>query len=100
MNLEPLGDRIVIEHIEQAENVSAGGVHLPDTAKEKPEEGIVLAIGDGRVLDNGLTLPIKVKIGDRVYFSKYSGSEIKHEGGTYLIISEKDLLVRVKVIKP
>ena len=91
MNLKPLGDRLVVEHVEQADK-SAGGVFLPDTAKEKPQEGKVLAIGSGRTLDNGTKLPMDVKVGDRIIYSKYSGSEIKLEGTEYLIISEKDVL--------
>ncbi len=79
MNLKPLGDRVVVEHVEQAEK-SAGGV---------------LAVGTGRVLDNGTTLPVSVKVGDRILYSKYSGSEIKLEGSEYLIISEKDVLAVV-----
>jgi chaperonin GroES len=94
VNLKPLGDRVVVEHVEQAEK-SAGGVFLPDTAKEKPQEGRVLAVGTGRVLDNGTTLPVSVKVGDRILYSKYSGSEIKLEGTEYLIISEKDVLAVV-----
>ena len=94
MNLKPLGDRVVVEHVEQAEK-SAGGVFLPDTAKEKPQEGRVLAVGTGRVLDNGNLLPVSVKVGDRILYSKYSGSEIKLEGTEYLIISEKDVLAIV-----
>jgi chaperonin GroES len=94
VNLKPLGDRVVVEHVEQAEK-SAGGVFLPDTAKEKPQEGRVLAVGTGRVLDNGTTLPVSVKVGDRILYSKYSGSEIKLEGTEYLIISEKDVLAIV-----
>ena len=94
MNLKPLGDRLVVEHVEQAEK-SAGGVFLPDTAKEKPQEGRVLAVGTGRVLDNGNLLPVSVKVGDRILYSKYSGSEIKLEGTEYLIISEKDVLAIV-----
>jgi chaperonin GroES len=94
VNLKPLGDRVVVEHVEQAEK-SAGGVFLPDTAKEKPQEGRVLAVGTGRVTDNGQTLPLTVKVGDRVLYSKYSGSEIKVEGTEYLIISEKDVLAIV-----
>jgi chaperonin GroES len=86
-----LGDRLVVEHVEQAEK-SAGGVFLPDTAKEKPQEGKVLAVGSGRTLDNGTKLPMDVKAGDRIVFSKYSGSEIKIEGKEYLIVSEKDVL--------
>ena len=91
MNLRPLGDRLVVEHVEQAEK-SAGGVFLPDTAKEKPQEGKVLAIGSGRTLDNGNKLAMDVKVGDKVIYSKYSGSEIKLDGTDYLIISETDVL--------
>ena len=91
MNLKPLGDRVVVEHVEQADK-SAGGVFLPDTAKEKPQEGRVLAVGTGRTLDNGTKLPMDVKVGDKIIYSKYSGSEIKLEGKEVLIISEKDVL--------
>jgi len=94
VNLRPLGDRLVVEHVEQAEK-SAGGVFLPDTAKEKPQEGKVLAVGTGRMLDSGTRVPMDVKVGDRVIYSKYSGSEIKLEGTEYLIISEKDVLAVV-----
>ncbi len=91
MNLKPLGDRLVVEHVEQAEK-SSGGVFLPDTAKEKPQEGKVLAVGSGRTLDNGTKLAMDVKVGDRVIYSKYSGSEVKIEGKELLIVSEKDVL--------
>jgi chaperonin GroES len=91
VNLKPLGDRVVVEHVEQADK-SAGGVFLPDTAKEKPQEGKVLAIGTGRTLDNGTKVAMEVKVGDRILYSKYSGSEVKIEGKEYLIISEKDVL--------
>ena len=91
MNLKPLGDRVVVEHVEQAEK-TLGGVFLPDTAKEKPQEGRVLAVGSGRTLDNGTKVPMDVKVGDRVIYSKYSGSEVKIEGKEVLIISEKDVL--------
>ncbi len=91
MNLRPLGDRLVVEHVEQSEK-TAGGVFLPDTAKEKPQEGKVLAVGSGRTLDNGNKLAMDVKVGDKVIYSKYSGSEIKLDGTDYLIISEKDVL--------
>ena len=91
VNLKPLGDRVVVEHVEQADK-SAGGVFLPDTAKEKPQEGRVLAVGSGRTLDNGTKLAMDVTPGDRIIYSKYSGSEIKLEGKEYLIISEKDVL--------
>ncbi len=91
MNLRPLGDRVVVEHVEQADK-SAGGVFLPDTAKEKPQEGRVLAVGTGRTLENGTKLSMDVKVGDRIIYSKYSGSEVKLEGKEVLIISEKDVL--------
>jgi chaperonin GroES len=94
VNLKPLGDRVVVQHVEQDEKTS-GGVFLPDTAKEKPQEGVVRAVGTGRVLDNGTTLPMSVKPGDRVIYSKYSGSEIKIDGQEYLIVSEKDVLAIV-----
>ena len=91
MSFKPLGDRVVVEHVEQADK-SAGGVFLPDTAKEKPQEGKVIAIGSGRTLDNGTKVPMEVKVGDRILYSKYSGSEVKIDGKEYLIISEKDIL--------
>ena len=91
MSFRPLGDRVVVEHVEQADK-SAGGVFLPDTAKEKPQEGKVIAIGSGRTLDNGSKVPMEVKVGDRILYSKYSGSEVKLDGKEYLIISEKDIL--------
>ncbi len=94
MNLKPLGDRVVIENVEQ-NDVSAGGVFLPDTAKEKPQEGVVRAVGTGRTLDNGTKLAMGVKVGDRVIYSKYSGSEVKIDGKEYLIVSEKDVLAIV-----
>lgn len=94
MNLKPVGDRVVIEHVEQNEK-STGGIYLPDTAKEKPQEGIVRAVGTGRVTDEGKTLPMSVKAGDRVIYSKYSGSEVKIDGTEYLIVSEKDVLAIV-----
>ena len=94
MNLKPLGDRVVVEHVEQ-EDKTSGGVFLPDTAKEKPQEGVVRAVGTGRTLDNGTKIAMDVKVGDRIIYSKYSGSEVKVEGTEYLIISEKDVLAIV-----
>jgi chaperonin GroES len=91
VNLRPLGDRLVVEHVEQSDKTT-GGVFLPDTAKEKPQEGKVLAVGSGRTLDSGTKLPLDVKVGDRIIYSKYSGSEVKIDGKEYLIISEKDVL--------
>ena len=94
MNLKPLFDNVVVEHVEQQDKTT-GGVFLPDTAKEKPQEGIIRAIGDGRVLDNGTKLGMSVKVGDRVFYRKYSGSEVKIEGTEFLIIPEKDILAIV-----
>lgn len=94
MNLKPLFDNVVVEHVEQQDK-SSGGVFLPDTAKEKPQEGVIRAIGTGRVLDNGTTHPLSVKVGDRVLYRKYSGSEVKVDGTEYLIIPEKDVLAVV-----
>lgn len=89
--LTPLGDRVVVKVLE-AEEKTAGGIILPDTAKDKPQEGEVVAVGTGRVLDNGTKVPVEVKVGDRVIFSKYGGSEVKVDNIEYLIIRESDLL--------
>lgn len=89
--LRPLGDRIVIELIE-AEEKTASGIVLPDSAKEKPQEGKVVAIGTGRVLENGTRVELDVKEGDRIIFSKYSGTEVKYENNDYLILRESDVL--------
>ena len=94
VDIKPLGDRVVVESVEQAPT-SAGGVILPDTAKEKPQEGMIIAVGPGRKTDKGETIKMDLKAGDRVIYSKYSGSEIKLEGKEYLIISEKDVLAIV-----
>ena len=89
--LKPLGDRIVIELIE-AEEKTASGIVLPDSAKEKPQEGKVVAVGTGRVLENGERVALEVKEGDRIIFSKYAGTEVKYEGNEYLILRESDIL--------
>lgn len=89
--LKPLGDRIVIELVE-AEEKTSSGIVLPDSAKEKPQEGKVVAAGTGRVLDSGQRIDLEVKEGDRIIFSKYSGTEVKHEGNEYLILRESDVL--------
>ncbi|MCF7934947.1 MAG: co-chaperone GroES [Synergistales bacterium] len=91
MNLKPLGDRIVIKVLTQDEKTK-GGIYLPDTAKERPQEGEVVAVGTGKVLDNGQKLPLEVKKGDKVIFSKYGGTEVNVEGDDYLILSERDVL--------
>ena len=89
--LKPLGDRIVIELIE-AEEKTSSGIVLPDSAKEKPQEGKIVAAGTGRVLENGQRIDLEVKEGDRIIFSKYSGTEVKYEGNEYLILRESDIL--------
>ncbi|SMB92660.1 chaperonin GroES [Thermanaeromonas toyohensis ToBE] len=89
--LRPLGDRVVVKVI-TAEEKTQGGIYLPDTAKEKPQEGEVIAVGPGRVLDNGTRIPPEVKKGDRVVFAKYSGTEVKVDGEEYLIIRDSDIL--------
>ena len=83
MEIKPLGDRIVVKPLE-AENKSKGGIVLPDTAKEKPQEGEVIAVGNGKVLDEGKRIALEVKAGDRVLFSKYSGNDIKLDNEEYI----------------
>lgn len=96
MNIQPLGDRVVIKQLE-AQEKTKGGIILPDTAKEKPQEGKVVAVGKGRVLDNGNVVAPEVKVGDRILYSKYSGSEITtKEGEELLIIKEDDILAIIK----
>jgi chaperonin GroES len=89
--LKPLGDRILIELIE-AEEKTSSGIVIPDSAKEKPQEGKVIAAGTGRVLENGQRIDLEVKEGDRIIFSKYAGTEVKYEGNEYLILRENDIL--------
>ncbi|PLR76517.1 co-chaperone GroES [Bacillus sp. V3-13] len=92
--LKPLGDRIVIELVESEEK-TASGIVLPDTAKEKPSEGKVVAVGSGRDLPNGERVALEVSVGDRIIFSKYAGTEVKYEGTEYLILRENDVLAVV-----
>ncbi len=91
MKIRPLQDRIVVRRIEEEEKTK-GGIIIPDTAKEKPIEGEVLAVGNGKVLDSGKLQPLTVKAGDRILFGKYSGTEIKIEGEDHLILREDDVL--------
>ena len=90
----PLGDRVVIKPANK-EEVSAAGVILPDTAKEKPQKGTIVAAGPGRVLDNGTRQALEVTVGQEVLYAKYAGTEVKYEGEEYLILSEKDILAIV-----
>ena len=91
VSIKPLEDRIVIKSLE-AEQTTASGLVIPDTAKEKPQEGEVLAVGPGRIDDKGNRVPLDVQVGDRVIYSKYGGTEIKHGGEEYLILSARDVL--------
>ena len=94
MNLEPLNDKIVVKRLE-AEEKTAGGIVLPDTAKEKPKQGKVRALGNGKLLDNGKRAPFQVKEGDRVLFTSYAGNEVNIDGEEYLIMTEDDILAVV-----
>ena len=94
VTIKPLEDRLVIQAVE-AEQTTASGLVIPDTAKEKPQEGNVVAVGPGRVDDNGNRVPIDVAVGDKVIFSKYGGTEVKYDGQEYLILSARDVLAVV-----
>ncbi|MDQ3156585.1 MAG: co-chaperone GroES [Actinomycetota bacterium] len=94
VTIKPLEDRIVIKAVE-AEQTTASGLVIPDTAKEKPQEGIVTAVGPGRVDDNGNRVPLDVAVGDKVIFSKYGGTEVKYGGEELLILSARDILAVV-----
>ncbi len=91
VNVRPLHDRILVRRTGEDEK-TAGGLYIPDTAKEKPQKGKVVATGKGRVLEDGKTVPLEVKAGDTVLFSKYSGTELKLDGTEYLMIREEDVL--------
>ena len=91
LNVRPLHDRILVRRMNEEEK-TAGGLFIPDTAKEKPQRGKVVAVGKGRVTEDGKTLPLEVREGDNVLFSKYSGTELKLDGNEYLMIREEDVL--------
>jgi chaperonin GroES len=91
MNLRPLHDRILIRRTEESEQMR-GGLYIPDNAKEKPQQGEVIAVGNGKMLDNGERVSIDLKPGDKILFGKYSGSDIKLEGDEYLILREDEIL--------
>jgi chaperonin GroES len=95
MNIKPLGSRVVVEPIEQ-EEVTAGGIVLPDTAKEKPQQGVILAAGPGDRDEDGKYIPMDVKVGDKVLFAKYAGTEMKIDGKKLLILRESDLLAIIE----
>ena len=91
MKIKPLGDRILVKRIKEEERTK-GGIIIPDTAKEKPQEGKVVSVGKGKYSDDGKLIPIEVRAGDKILFGKYSGSEFKHEGEDLLILREDDIL--------
>jgi chaperonin GroES len=93
--IKPLEDRIVVQ-ANEAETTTASGIVIPDTAKEKPQEGTVIAVGPGRFDDNGNRVPIDVKVGDTVLYSKYGGTEVKYSGEEYLVLSARDVLAIVE----
>ncbi len=95
MNLKPLADRLVVEPLEQ-EDVTSGGIFLPETAKEKPQQGKIVAAGPGRLDEDGKRVALEVKVGDRVLYAKYSGTEIKLDGKKVLILKESDVLCVVE----
>ncbi len=92
VNIRPLGDRVIIEPVEQEETIAGGMLVLPETAKEKPQQGIVLAVGEGKRDEEGDRIPMDVKVGDRILFAKYAGTEIKLNGKKLLIMKESDIL--------
>jgi chaperonin GroES len=94
MKLKPLGDRLIVQAIEE-EQTTASGLVLPDTAKEKPQKGKIVAIGDGKLDENGKRIPLEVKEGDEVLYSKYGGTEIKIDGEDLLVLRESDVLAKV-----
>jgi len=95
MKLRPLHDRVIVKRTEEEEK-TAGGIIIPDTAKEKPQQGIVIAVGKGKVLDNGKIIPLEVKEGDQILFGKYAGNEVKIDGEEHLIMREDEILAIVE----
>ena len=89
--LAPIGDRVVVKP-EPEEQKTKSGIVLPDTAKEKPQEGTVVSVGSGRILDNGQKVPLEVKVGDKIIYSKYGGTEVKIDEEEYIILAERDIL--------
>jgi chaperonin GroES len=91
MKIRPLHDRVVVRRMEE-ERTSAGGIVIPDSATEKPIQGEIIAVGKGKILDNGESRPLDVKVGDRVLFGKYSGTEVKLDGNEFLVMREEDIM--------
>ena len=96
LNIRPLHDRVVVKRLEEEEQVR-GGIIIPDTAKEKPQQGEVVAVGNGKILENGTKIPLDVKVGDRVLFGKYAGTEVRIDDEEYLIMREDEILVVIEV---
>lgn len=94
--LKPLGDRVLVEIVEETEQKTAGGLYVPDTAKEKSQRGKVIAVGSGKMLDSGERVALEVSEGDTVYFAKYGGTEVTLDGKNYSILSERDILAIVE----
>jgi len=94
VKFKPLGNRIVVEPMETDEQMSSGGIYIPDTAKEKPQEGKVVAVGPGRLSDEGKRIPMEVAVGDTVVYSKYGGTEYKDGDTEYLVVREDDILFK------
>ncbi|MFZ8803435.1 MAG: co-chaperone GroES [Candidatus Calescibacterium sp.] len=92
IKITPLRDKVVVKRLEEVEEKTPGGIIIPDTAKEKPQIGEVVAVGKGKILQDGKVIPPEVKVGDKVLFAKYAGTEVKIEGEEYLIMSEDEIL--------
>lgn len=92
MKIKPLADRVIVKPSDEAESKTAGGIIIPDTAKEKPQEGKIVAVGKGKLDESGKVIKMNVKVGDKILYSKYGGTEIKYDGKEYLIMSESDIL--------
>ena len=95
MKIRPLGDKVLVERM-QAENKTAGGIVLPDTAKEKPQEGKVISVGEGKILEDGSTRKVQVRKGDKVLFTSYAGTEVKIDGKEYLIMDESSIMAIIE----
>ena len=92
MNIKPLADKVIVKPKDVSEDKTSGGIIIPDTAKEKPQEGKIVAVGSGRLDENGKPIKMNVKVGQNILYSKYGGTELKYEGEDYLIMSESDIL--------
>ncbi len=93
-SFKPLGNRVVVEPLEGEEQMSSGGIYIPDTAKEKPQEGTIVAVGPGRLTDEGARVPMELEVGDSVVYSKYAGTEYKEGNIEYLVLREDDILFK------